>query len=220
MKQPNGLTVGAAADRSSPPSGVGLGSAEDMKEALAGRYTQADGPGKRPRSTSIHYDLDLPEGAEVTRKSVNQELVSSKGDVLNVEFRFALNGITMGEGQWTTVTEWLKELVILAVQNVQADSESLANVVAESYQPRASRPARETGLPAWAERGLVLEDITATVPYYPGAVTDVNGAATQRLQEKLIQLGYLTAAPTAFSAQRPRRPCSSWRNTCASWSRT
>ena len=103
-------------------------------------------PQNAPKSTSIHYDLDLPEGTEIERKTLNQELVSSRGDVLNVEFRFALNGINFGEGQWATVQDWLKSVVLGAVQNVQADSESLANVVAESY--RARRAAAEVGRPA------------------------------------------------------------------------
>jgi hypothetical protein len=80
--------------------------------------------------------------------------------VLNVEFRFALNGITFGEGQWATVQDWLKSVVLGAVQNVQADSESLANVVAESYQAR--RAAAEDGLfsPAAAAALLKLDALS------------------------------------------------------------
>lgn len=178
---------------------AGLGSAEDTKEAWQADILKLMKPENAPRSTSIHYDLDLPEGAEVTRKSVNQELVSSKGDVLNVEFRFALNGITLGEGQWTAVDDWLKSLVLGAVQNVSADSESLANVVAENYKAkRASATAGETGMPIWADENLLLEDVIATVPYYPELKLDVNGSATQRLQEKLIQLGYLDGSADGF----------------------
>ena len=156
-------------------------------------------PENAPKSTSIHYDLTLPEGAQVERRSYNQELVSSRGDVLNVEFRFVLNGLTLGDGQWATIEEWLKGIVLGAVQNVQADSESLANVVAESYQARriAATPG-ETGLPIWANENLMLEDVIATVPYYPELRLDVNGSATQRLQERLIQLGYLNDKADGF----------------------
>lgn len=152
-----------------------------------------------PRSTSIRYDLRLPEGAQIERRNYSQELVSSNGDVLNVEFKFVLNGITMGEGQWATVEDWLKSLVLGTVQKVQPDSESLANVVAEGYQARriAAVPG-ETGLPAWANENLLLEEVTATVPYFPELTLDVNGAATQRLQERLIQLGYLTGRADGY----------------------
>ena len=174
--------------------------AEDTQEGT----WQADilklmSPENAPKSTSIHYELHLPEGAQVERRSYNQELVSSRGDVLNVEFRFVLNGITLGDGQWATIEEWLKGIVLGAVQNVQADSASLANVVAESYQARriAATPG-ETGMPIWANENLMLEDVIATVPYYPELRMDVNGSATQRLQERLIQLGYLNDRADGF----------------------
>ena len=182
---------------------AGFGSAEDTKEAWQADILKLMKPENAPRSTSIHYDLKLPEGAEVTRKNVNQELVSTKGDVLNVEFRFVLNGLTLGEGQWATIDEWLKGLVLGAVQNVRADAESLANVVAESYRAkRAAAQPGETGMPVWASEGLLLEDVIATVPYYPELSLDVNGSATQRLQQKLIQLGYLDGRADGFYGEK------------------
>ena len=178
---------------------AGLGSAEDTQEAWQADILKLMKPENAPRSTSIHYDLDLPADAEITRHTCNQELVSTKGDVLNVEFRFALNGVTLGDGQWATIDDWLKDLVLSAVQNVKADSESLANVVAESYQARrAAATAGETGMPIWASEDLMLEDVVATVPYYPVLKLDTNGSATQRLQQKLIQLGYLEGAADGF----------------------
>ena len=182
---------------------AGLGSAEDTKEEWQADILKLMKPENAPRSTSIHYDLKLPEGAEVTRKTVNQELVSSKGDVLNVQFRFALNGITLGDGQWAAIDEWLKGLVLGAVQNVSADAESLANVVAEGYRARrAAAVPGETGLPIWANEDLLLEDVIATVPYYPELALDVNGSATQRLQERLIQLGYLDGRADGFYGEK------------------
>ncbi len=182
---------------------AGLGSAEDTKEEWQADILKLMKPENAPKSTSIHYDLDLPEDGQVERHICNQELVSSKGDVLNVEFRFALNGLAMGEGQWATVEEWLKGLVLGSVQNVSADSESLANVVAQRYRDeRASAVAGETGMPIWANENLLLEDVIATVPYYPELSLDVNGSATQRLQEKLIQLGYLDGRADGFYGEK------------------
>ena len=185
---------------------AGLAGAENTQEgAWQADILKLMDPATAPKSTRIHYDLHIPEGVEPERRSCNQQLVSSKGDVLNVEFRFALKGITFGEGQWATIEAWLKEVVLGAVQNVQADSESLVNVVADSYQARriAAVPG-ETGLPAWANAGLVLEDVIATVPYYPDLSLDVNGSATQRLQEKLIQLGYLDGRADGFYGEKTK----------------
>ncbi len=183
---------------------VGFTSAENTQDgAWQADILKLMSPENAPKSTSIHYDLDLPADAQIERRSVNRELVSSKGDVLNVEFRFVLNGITMGEGQWATIDDWLKELVLGAVQNVSADSESLANVVAERFSAqRAAATPGETGMPAWANENLLLEDVIATVPYYPELRLDVNGSATQRLQEKLIQLGYLDGRADGFYGEK------------------
>ena len=188
-------------------SAVAFTSAEDTEEgAWQADITKLMDPANAPKQTSIHYDLDLPADAQVERRSVNQELVSSKGDVLNVEFRFALNGDAMGEGQWATIEDWLKGLVLGAVQNVRADSESLANVVAERYRAqRASAQPGETGLPAWASEDLMLEDVIATVPYYPELRLDVNGSATQRLQARLIELGYLSGGADGFYGERTQQ---------------
>ena len=156
-------------------------------------------PAAAPKSTGIHYDVDLQGGVEAERRTYSQELISSKGDVLNVEFRFVIRQTPLGEGQWATVSEWLKDLVLSSVQYVQADSRSLANVISDSYQARrlGATPG-ETGMPAWASGDLLLEDIVCTVPYYPELTIDVNGAATQRLQQKLIELGYLAGGADGF----------------------
>ena len=179
---------------------LGLTSAEDTREAP----WQADilklmDSAKAPATTNIHYDLALSDAAQIERRSFSQELVSSNGDVLNVEFSFVLNGVSMGEGQWTTVTDWLKQLIMESVQSVQADPESLANVIAEAYAARraAAQPG-ETGMPSWANEGLLLQDITATVPYFPELASGINGAATQRLQDRLITLGYLDDAADGY----------------------
>lgn len=179
----------------------GLAGAENTKDAQA---WQADilklmDPDKAPKATSIRYDAAVPEGDVAERRSYNQELVSSKGDVLNVEFKFVIRETALGEGQWATVSEWLKDLVLSSVQYVQADSESLANVISDGYQARrlGATPG-ETGMPIWASENLVLEEIVCTVPYYPDLSMDVNGAATQRLQQRLIELGYLDGSADGY----------------------
>ncbi len=188
-------------------SAMGFTSAENTEETAE---WQADilklmNAAAVPSSTHIHLDPRLPEGAGVETRAYNQELVSSKGDVLNVEFRFALNGIEMGEAQWTTVTDWLKQLVLSSVQYVQADSESLANVIADSYRvQRIAAVPGETGMPAWANENLLLTDVIATVPYYPELSMDVNGEATRRLQQRLIELGYLGGRADGFYGENTK----------------
>jgi len=162
-------------------------------------------PDKAPKTTGIHFDVTVPDGAEPEKHTYSQELISSRGDVLSVEFRFVIPAGEMGEGQWATINEWLKDLVLSSVQYVQADSESLANVIYEGYRARriAATPG-ETGMPAWASDQLLLEDIVCTVPYYPELSMDVNGERTRRLQERLIELGYLNGSADGYYGENTR----------------
>ena len=162
-------------------------------------------PENAPKSTNIHLDNDVPEAQAAQRHTFNQELISSRGDVLNVEFRFTVKNAAMGEGQWATVKQWLKQLVLSSVQYVQADSESLAHVIYDSYRvQRIAAIPGETGLPAWASEDLLLNDIVCTVPFYPELSVDVNGDATRRLQQRLIDLGYLTGRADGYYGENTK----------------
>ena len=60
---------------------------------------------KVPATTTIRYDLTAPQGAEVQEKKTNVELVSSKGDVLNVEVVFELVNLPLNTSQWQEVAD-------------------------------------------------------------------------------------------------------------------
>ena len=158
-----------------------------------------------PSVRSIRFTPDVPEAAVAERREYEQDLISSKGDVLNVRLRFVIRGTALGEGQWATVVEWLKQLVLTAVQRVQADPDSLANVISDGYQAgRLGATPGETGMPVWASEDLLLEEIVCTVPYYPDLSMDDNGDATRRLQQKLIQLGYLDGNADGYYGEMTR----------------
>ena len=142
-----------------------------------------------PATTSIRYDPDIPDGASVEQKRHAVELVSSKGDVLNVEVTFDLVNLPLSEGQWASVTEWLKGVVTGAVQSVGPDSESLANVVASAI--RQQRESNAQSMEVWANGNLKIREVSASVPYYPELSVGSSGGAVQRLQKKLIELGFL-----------------------------
>ena len=186
----------------------GFAGAEDINLTEQKQPIQADilslmRPENAPKTTTIHMDASIPVAQAAEQRSFNQELISSKGDVLNVEFRFTVRQTPLGEGQWATIEQWLKQLVLGSVQYVQADSESLAHVIYDGYRAqRVTAVPGETGLPAWASEDLVLEDIVCTVPYYPELSVDVNGDATRRLQQKLIDLGYLTGTADGYYGEK------------------
>ena len=144
-----------------------------------------------PSSTSIDFDIERLVRPDTTEKVYAQNLISSKGDTLNIRFSFIMNR-EMSEAQWQTVKDWLKGIVLETVQTVQPDSRSLATVVADAYtQGRANAQPGDTGMPAWASEDLLLSKVTAVVPYYPQLSPGDNNQATQRLQEQLVTLGFL-----------------------------
>ena len=142
-----------------------------------------------PASTAIRYKVEVPEGAVVEERSASVELVSSRGDVLNVEVAFVLVNLPLSDDQWKSVSEWVKGVVTAAVQSVGADSESLANVVANAVNQQ--RSANAQSMEIWANANLKVKSVTASVPYYPELTVGSKGSATQRLQQRLIQLGFL-----------------------------
>ena len=142
-----------------------------------------------PASTSIRYDVDTPVGAVVENRTASVELMSSRGDVLNVDVDFVLVNLPLSSDQWKNVTDWAKGVVMTAVQSVGADSESLAHVVANAITQQRSASAQS--LEIWANSNLRIRSVTASVPYYPELSVGSSGAKTQRLQQKLIDLGFL-----------------------------
>ena len=156
-------------------------------------------PSEVPATTSIQYDVDIPNGAVVEEKVHSVELVSSKGDVLHVEITFELVNLPLSDGQWNEVAEWAKGVVMTSVQSVGADSESLANVVANGLA--SQRQSAQSGAKAgavWANANLIIKEVSASVPYFPELKVGDHGAATKRLQQRLIELGFLGGKADGF----------------------
>ena len=173
-------------------------SAEDTNAWRADLTALLD-PSEIPSTTTIKYDLSIPEGAEVQEKVHSVELVSTKGDVLNVEVTFELVNLPLSDSQWSEVGDWVKSVVTASVQSVQADSESLANVVAASLaEQRRAAQGDWQDLSVWQSENLLVKSVSASVPYFPELRSGSSGAATQRLQRRLIELGFLSGAADGY----------------------
>ena len=167
-----------------------LASAEDT-QAWRADLTSLLSREQIPATTTIDYDLKLPEGAQTEEKRHSVELVSSKGHVLNVEVTFELVNLPLSRGQWQEIEAWLKGLVTASVQSVKADSESMANVVAEAIARQRKAAQAGDGAEIWANANLMVKSVSASVPWYPTLKRGDSGAATQRLQRRLVELGFL-----------------------------
>ena len=143
-----------------------------------------------PKATTVQYDHALPEGTEQTPHAYAIEKIGSDGTTLRIDFDLiATSDFT--DADWEAVDEWLSSTASAAIQGIAADTESLANVVAEAIADARRDAQRAQSAEPWASEALLVSEITVTLPYYPELTSGVNGAATQRLQEALIRLGYL-----------------------------
>ena len=147
-------------------------------------------PADVPRTTNIHYDNTYDEGVQISTHEIACE-VTVNDIAYGCEFIFEIAGEKISD--WTSVQEWLGEIVIEAARTAGSDSEALAETIDKAIRSaRKSAVADAEGnLPVWASKQIAISDITVSTPYYPELSLNKNGEATKRLQEKLIQLGFL-----------------------------
>ena len=156
-----------------------------------------------PKSTAINYDLSLPEGVEPEEHTCAIEKVSTSG----ITMRAALNLIATenySKEDWEALDVWLNDLASAAIQGVAVDTKSLANAVDQAIASGRESAIPEGETPVWARDSWMISSIEVTIPYYPELSKNVNGTATQRLQEKLIQLGYLDDKADGFFGNNTR----------------
>ena len=116
-----------------------LASAEDT-QAWRADLTSLLSREQIPATTTIDYDLKLPEGAQTEEKRHSVELVSSKGHVLNVEVTFELVNLPLSRGQWQEIEAWLKGLVTTSVQSVKAEAPMACRLFGSAMSDRLPHP--------------------------------------------------------------------------------
>ena len=65
-------------------------------------------------------------------------------------------------------------------------------------------PDADGNLPEWASGDLKLRMIRVSTPFYPELSVGKNGEATRRLQQRLIELGYLDGAADGYFGEQTR----------------
>lgn len=146
-----------------------------------------------PKMTTINYSYDLPSDVLIENYDHAIEKVNSDGIAMRIDFSMMASEDYSDE-DWQNVAYWLDELTNISIQGIAVDTESMAKVLAGAIDKarRAYVAAEGTETPAWARESLMVNCISVTIPYYPQLSSGINGSATQNLQEKLIQYGFLT----------------------------
>ena len=145
-----------------------------------------------PKSTTIQYDHSVAEEDDRRARRFSVERINGSGLTMCAAFGFLVPA-ELAEADEDALEAWLEETVDQAIAGVAIDTEAMAQAIASAVERSRKSAGAATGepIPVWANDALLLTDLTVTIPYYPELSEGVNGSATQKLQEKLIQLGYL-----------------------------
>ena len=152
-----------------------------------------------PKSTSTLFDHAIPEGTVTEAHPFFVERVN--GDGLAMRIDLGLLSVTdYSDEEWKSVEAWLEDTINRAIQGVEVRTETMNDAVVKAIESgrKNVQTAEGEALPAWARDELKLTEVTVTIPYYPELTENVNGSATQRLQQKLIQYGFLNDAADGF----------------------
>ena len=177
-------------------------------EPVADEAWQADllklmDPADVPSTTEIDYENTYEEGAEVKTHDIACE-ITVDGVTYGCEFVFELTGEAVSD--WAPVQDWLGHIVTAAASTAGSDSESLAKAIdkAIAAERRAAQPDAEGKLPAYAHPNLKVKTIRVSTPFYPELSLDKNGEATKRLQQRLVELGFLTGSADGFFGEQTK----------------
>lgn len=152
-----------------------------------------------PKSTRTRFDYGNLEGVSIDEHDFFVERINNDGLAMRIDLAFIALADYSDE-EWKNVDNWLIENVNQAIQGVAVDTEAMAKAVTKAIEKAQKAIRVEEGQPAplWNRDALKLTEIAVTIPYYPELSEGINGTATQALQEKLIQLGYLTGKADGY----------------------
>lgn len=167
----------------------------EAEPAAAQEQWQADllklmDPADVPVITTIQYENTYAEGTEVSTRDIACE-VTVNNVAYGCEFRFEVVGKEIKD--WSSVQDWLGSIVTNAAASAGSDSEALAKAIDKAISADRKRAqADENGqLPLYASENIAISVLRVSTPFYPELSVGKNGEATKRLQQRLIELGYL-----------------------------
>lgn len=161
-------------------------------------------PADVPRTTHIQYENTYDENTSVEQKEIACE-VTVNGITYGCEFVF---DVTDGaELDWNAVQQWLGGIVTESARTAGSDSESLAKAIDKAIRTgRKSAQSDASGaLPDWASTSIQVSDIRVSTPFYPELKPGKNGEATKRLQQRLIEMGFLNDKADGYFGERTKQ---------------
>ena len=158
-------------------------------------------PADVPSTTQIDYKNTYDEGVEVKTHDISCE-ITVNGVTYGCEFVFDVADEAVTD--WAPVKDWLGYIVTSSASTAGSDSESLAKAIDKAIVQgrRQAQPDAEGKLPVYASEALKIQTIRVSTPFYPELTLDKNGEFTKRLQQRLIELGFLNGVADGYFGQQ------------------
>ena len=160
-------------------------------------------PADVPSTTHIQYENTYDEGINITQRDVACE-VTVNDVTYGCEFVFEIVGDA--EPDWSEIQKWLGGIVTESARTAGSDSESLAKAIDKAIHAarKSAQPDANGALPAWASESIQVSDIRVSTPFYPELELGKNGEATKRLQQSLIEMGFLNDRADGYFGERTK----------------
>ena len=160
-------------------------------------------PADVPSTTHIQYENTYDEGINVARRDVACE-VTVNDVTYGCEFVFEVVGDA--EPDWSEIQKWLGGIVTESARTAGSDSESLAKAIDKAIRAarKSAQPDANGALPEWANESIQVSDIRVSTPFYPELELGKNGEATKRLQQSLIEMGFLNDRADGYFGERTK----------------
>ena len=160
-------------------------------------------PADVPSTTHIQYENTYDEGINVAQRDVACE-VTVNDVTYGCEFVFEVVGDE--EPDWSEIQKWLGGIVTESARTAGSDSESLAKAIDKAIRAarKSAQPDANGALPEWANESIQVSDIRVSTPFYPELELGKNGEATKRLQQSLIEMGFLNDRADGYFGERTK----------------
>lgn len=158
-------------------------------------------PADVPSTTQIDYKNTYEDGVEVNVHDISCE-ITVNDITYGCEFVFEVTGEPIED--WSAVQDWLGHIVTSSASTDGSDSEKLAKAIDRAMQQeRKQAQADENGeLPVYASERMQIKTLRVSTPFYPELSLNKNGEATQRLQQRLIETGFLNGNADGYFGQQ------------------
>ena len=141
-----------------------------------------------PDTSEIRYENTYDEGVSVDSHDIACE-ITVNSVVYGCEFTFEVTGETVED--WSAVQDWLGSIITTAASTAGSDAESLAKAIDAAIIDARTTDTTDA---LWTQDRFAVALIRVSTPFYPELKVGKNGDDTKKLQQKLIELGFLSGS--------------------------